>query len=137
LAGQAFQMAQSTHSFRGSLSPGAMDPDSSHVIERSGQVAEAVALQLQRQTGHQTYPLVLGPLLKAGVPTAVDRQLGLGYGAAAVRAIKENRTGVIVAYQPPEVKFVPLAEAINPIRTVPTDSVFLQVARSLGIALGD
>ncbi len=114
-----------------------MDPESSHIIERSGQVAEAVALQLQRQTGNQTYPLVLGPLLNAGVPTAVDRQLGLGYGAAAVRAIMENRTGVMVAFQPPEVKFIRLAEAINRIRTGPTDSVFLQVARSLGITLGD
>ena len=139
LAGhQASQtQAQSPNPFRVSLCPGAMDPESSHVIERSGHVAETVALQLQRQTGQETYPLVLGPLVKAGAPTAVDRQLGLGYGAAAVRAIKENQTGVMVAFQPPEVKFIPLAEAINRIRTVPTDSVFLQVARSLGIALGD
>ena len=30
-----------------------------------------------------------------------------------------------------------LAEAINKVRTVPQGSVFVQVARSLGIALGD
>lgn len=129
--------AQSPHPLRHSLCPAATGAESSHVIERSGQAAETIALQLQRQTDHETYPLVLGPLVKAGAPTAVDRQLGLGYGAAAVRAIKENQTGVMVVFQPPEVKFVPLAEAINRIRTVPTDSVFLQVARSLGIALGD
>jgi ATP-dependent phosphofructokinase / diphosphate-dependent phosphofructokinase len=67
----------------------------------------------------------------------VDRQLGLGYGAAAVRAIQQNQTGVMVAFQPPVLKFVPLAEAINKVRTVPADSVFMQIARSLGIALGD
>jgi 6-phosphofructokinase 1 len=54
-----------------------------------------------------------------------------------VRAIAENQTGVLVAFQPPELQLVPLAEAINKIRTVPVDSVFVQIARNLGIALGD
>ena len=84
-----------------------------------------------------TYPLVLGPLVKGGPPTAVDRQLGLGYGAAAVRALQGNQTGVMVAFQPPDLKFVPLSEAINKVRTVPDNSVFVQIARSLGIALGE
>ena len=122
---------------KASLSPGATGQAGSHVIKRSGHAAETVALELQRSTGHETYPLVLGQLVKAGAPTAVDRQLGLGYGAAAVRAIQENQTGVLVAFQPPDLKFVPLGEAINKIRTVPAESVFVQIARSLGIALGD
>jgi len=75
--------------------------------------------------------------VKGGPATAVDRQLGLAYGAAAVRAIQEDRTGVMVTFQPPSLDFVPLANAINQIRTVPADSVFVQVARSLGISLGD
>ena len=37
----------------------------------------------------------------------------------------------------PNLTFVPLAEAVNKIRTVPADSVFVQVARSLGISLGN
>jgi 6-phosphofructokinase 1 len=88
-------------------------------------------------TDQEAYPLSLGALVKAGAPTAVDRQLGLAYGAAAVRAIAENQTAVLVAFQPPELQLVPLAEAINKIRTVPVDSVFVQIARNLGIALGD
>ena len=121
-----------------SLSPGATgDEEGAHVIVRSGYAAETVALRLQRLVNHETYPLVLGQLVKAGPPTAVDRQLGMGYGAAAVRAINENQSGVMVVFQPPDVKFVPLAEAINKIRTVPIDSVFVQMARSLGISLGD
>jgi ATP-dependent phosphofructokinase / diphosphate-dependent phosphofructokinase len=36
----------------------------------------------------------------------------------------------------PTSKFVPLAEAINQVRTVPADSLFVQIARSLGICLG-
>jgi hypothetical protein len=33
-------------------------------------------------------------------------------------------------------KFVPLAEAINKVRTVPADSLFVKIAQSLGIFLG-
>jgi hypothetical protein len=43
----------------------------------------------------------------------------------------------MVAFQPPNLEFVPLEKAINQIRTVPADGVFVQLARSLGIALGD
>ncbi|MBP7937558.1 MAG: 6-phosphofructokinase [Phycisphaerae bacterium] len=124
-------------SLRASLSPGATGPGGSHVIEGAGRAAQAVALQLQRLTDQLTYPLVLGPLVRGGPPTAVDRQLGLGYGAGAVRALNEKQSGVMVAFHPPELKFVPLAEAINKVRTVPANSVFIQIARSLGIALGD
>jgi len=60
-------------SMRASLSPGATGHTGAHVIDRSGHVAEAVALQLQRLTDHETYPLVLGGLVKGGHPTAVDR----------------------------------------------------------------
>jgi ATP-dependent phosphofructokinase / diphosphate-dependent phosphofructokinase len=80
---------------------------------------------------------VFGQMVKGGAPTGVDRQLGIGYGAAAVRAIQQNETGTMVSFQPPELKYVPLADAINRYRTVPPDSVFIQVARSLGIVLGD
>jgi ATP-dependent phosphofructokinase / diphosphate-dependent phosphofructokinase len=129
--------APSLDPLKAALSPGATGQAGVHVIERSGHAAESVALGLQRLVNHETYPLVLGQLVKAGSPTAVDRQLGLGYGAAAVRAIHENQTGVMVSFQPPDLKFVPLAEALNKIRTVPADSLFMQIARSLGIALGD
>ncbi len=124
-------------SLRASLSPGATGPGGSHVIEGSGRAAQAVARHLQRLTDQMTYPLVLGQLVKGGPPTAVDRQLGLGYGAAAVRTLDGNQTGVMVAFQPPDLKCVPLTEAINKVRTVPDNSVFVQIARSLGIALGE
>ena len=45
--------------------------------------------------------------------------------------------GVMVVFQPPDLKFVPLAEAINKVRTVPAGSELLLIARSLGISLGE
>jgi 6-phosphofructokinase 1 len=106
------------------------------VIQRSGYAAHTVALELQRLIELETYPLVLGNLVKGGRPTAVDRQLGLGYGAGAVRALQAGQTGVMVNFQPPNLNFVSLMEAINKIRTVPADSEFIQIAQSLGICLG-
>jgi 6-phosphofructokinase 1 len=134
---QAQTGATAPDSLKASLSPGATSDAGPHVIERSGDVAETVALQLQRLTDQETYPLVLGQLIRGGPPTAVDRQLGLGYGAAAVRALGASQSGVMVSFQPPDLKLVPLAEAINKVRTVPVDSVFVQSARSLGISLGE
>jgi len=122
---------------KASLSPGATGPGASHVIDRSGTVAQAVALELQRLTDMTAYPLVLGQWVKGGMPTAVDQQLGVAYGAGAVRALQASQDGVMVAFKPPDLEYVPLTEAINRIRTVPADSVFIKTARSLGISLGE
>lgn len=121
---------------KAALSPLANDYEGAHVIQRSGYVAETVALQLQRLIERETSALVVGPWVKGGAPTAVDRQLGLGYGAAAVRSLHAGQAGVMVAFQPPDLTLVPLAQAINQVRTVPADSEFVHIARSLGICLG-
>jgi len=121
---------------KASLSPLAAGESSEHVIQRSGLAAEAVATGLQLLLAEETYPLVLGPWTRGGVPTAVDRQLGLAYGAGAVQAIKAGKNGVMVSFVPPEIKFVPLVEAINKVRTVPAESEFLKIAESLGIYFG-
>jgi 6-phosphofructokinase len=123
-------------SLKASLSPLATGEASEHVIRRSGAAAETVASKLQLLIAEETYPLVLGPWVRGGAPTAVDRQLALAYGAGAVQAVKAGHYGSMVAFVPPGVKFVPLAEAINKVRTVPADSEFIKIARSLGIFLG-
>jgi len=123
-------------SLKASLSPLATGDASEHVIHRSGQAAETVASRLQLLMAEETFPLVLGPWVRGGAPTAVDRQLALGYGAGAVRAVNAGLYGTMVAFVPPDIKFVPLAEAINKVRTVPIDGEFVQIALSLGIFLG-
>lgn len=122
--------------FKASLSPLASGGASEHVIQRSGQAAETVACKLQLLIAEETYPLVLGAWVRGGAPTAVDRQLGLGYGAAAVRAMRSGKYGVMMAFAAPDIQYVPLSEAINRVRTVPPESEFLKIAQSLGICLG-
>jgi hypothetical protein len=43
---------------------------------------------------------------------------------------------VMVAFQPPDIVFIPLREAINKVRTVPADSEMMLIAQTLGICLG-
>jgi 6-phosphofructokinase 1 len=123
-------------SLKDSLSPLATGEASEYVIQRSGQAAETVATKLQLQLAEEIYPLVLGEWVKGGKHTAVDRQLGICYGVGAVRALKEGKYGTLVAFNPPELEFIPLAEAINKFRTVPLDGGFIQIAHSLGICMG-
>jgi 6-phosphofructokinase len=124
-------------SLKASLSPLATGDNSTHVIQRSGQAAETVANRLQLLIAEETYPLVVGPWARGGAPTAVDRQLGLAYGASAIQALNAGQNGVMVAFVPPDITFVPLAEAINRVRTVPKDHMFVAIAQSLGIHLGN
>jgi len=121
---------------KASLSPLATGEASDHVIRRSGQAAATVVGRLQLLVAEELFPLVLGPWARGGAPTAVDRQLGMAYGAGAVRAVKAGNYGTMVAFVPPDLKFVPLPEAINKVRTVPVDGGFVQIATSLGIFLG-
>jgi len=97
----------------------------------------AVAAALQPLIATEIYPLVIGPWARGGTPTALDHQLGMAYGAGAVQALKAGQNGVMVSFVPPDIKFVPLAETSNKVRTVPADSEFLRIAQSLGIYLGN
>jgi 6-phosphofructokinase len=123
-------------SLKATLSPLATGDASEFVIQKSGRAAEAVATRLQLLIAEETFPMVLGPWVRGGAPTAVDRQLGLGYGAGAIRAVQAGKYGTMMAFVPPNISFVPLVEAINKVRTVPENSEFIQIAQSLGICLG-
>jgi len=102
----------------------------------AGQVAGTVATRLQKLITTETYPLVIGAWARGGNPTATDHQLGMAYGAGSVQVLKGGQNGVMVAFMPPEIKFVPLADVVNKVRTVPADSEFRRIAQSLGIYLG-
>ncbi|MEJ5357945.1 MAG: ATP-dependent 6-phosphofructokinase [Desulfobacterales bacterium] len=105
--------------------------------ERLGGVGEKVAAELSRLTGKESRTVVLGHLLRGGRPTANDRLLALRFGAAAVRALAEGQSGVMVALNPPEVRYVPLSAGLRRMKTVPVDGDTVRTARDLGISFGD
>jgi phosphofructokinase-like protein len=105
--------------------------------ERLGGIGEKVAQELQELTGKETRLVVLGHLLRGGTPTGSDRLLAQRFGAAAVRAIAEGQKGVMVALDPPTVRYVPLHQATSRMKTVPLDCDTILTAHDLGICLGE
>ena len=104
---------------------------------RLGGAGERVAHQLVELTQREVRTVVLGHLQRGGTPTTFDRTLALRFGAAAVRALDEGQTGIMVALDPPNVNYVPLEEATNRMKAVPLDSDTVATARDLGISFGD
>lgn len=105
--------------------------------ERLGGIGEQVADELAELTGKETRCVVLGHLLRGGTPTTFDRLLALRFGAAAVRALADGQTGIMVALDPPTVRYVPLEKATSRMKTVPLDCDTILTARELGISFGD
>jgi 6-phosphofructokinase 1 len=105
--------------------------------ERLGGIGETVARQLQEITGQEARHVVLGHLQRGGTPTTFDRLLSLRFGAAAVRALAEGQNGMMVALDPPTVRYVPLKKATQRMKVVPLDCDTMLTARDLGISFGD
>ena len=104
---------------------------------RYGGIAERLAREIAERTGRETRALVLGHLQRGGTPTAYDRLIALRFGAAAVRCVENGQFGTMVALDPPEIRAVPLDEAISHMKMVPVHSDTVQTARDLGISFGD
>jgi ATP-dependent phosphofructokinase / diphosphate-dependent phosphofructokinase len=105
--------------------------------ERFGGLGEKVAMQIQVLTQKETRCVVLGHLLRGGTPTAFDRLLSLRFGAAAVRALEEGQSGVVVVLDPPTVNYIPIDQVADRVRYVPLDSDSILTARDLGISFGE
>jgi phosphofructokinase-like protein len=105
--------------------------------ERLGGMGEQVAQALSQRTGKDARVVVLGHLLRGGSPTAFDRLAALRFGTAAVRALDEGLSGVMVALAFPNVNYVSLEEVAGRLKAVPMDCDTLQTGRDLGVCFGD
>lgn len=105
--------------------------------ERLGGIGERVSQQLAELTGKDTRVVVLGHLLRGGSPTAFDRLAALRFGAAAVRALDEGQSGIMVALGLSGVNHVALEEVAGHMKAVPLDCDTVQTGRDLGICFGD
>ena len=105
--------------------------------ERLGGIGEHIGRAIQERTGKDTRVVVLGHLLRGGSPTSFDRLAAMRFGTAAVRALGEGHSGIMVALAFPNVNYVALEEVAGRMKGVPLDCDTLQTARDLGIVFGD
>jgi len=105
--------------------------------ERVGGIGHRVAAALEEMTGKETRTVVLGHLQRGGSPTAFDRVLATRFGGKAVELLMRGETDQMVAFHPPSIGSVPLADIVGKTRTVPLDFDVVQTARAIGVSLGD
>jgi 6-phosphofructokinase 1 len=110
---------------------------SGEFAERLGGMGQQVATQLQKLTGKETRSVVLGHLQRGGAPTSFDRTLATRFGGKAVQLLLDGEFDKMVAFHPPDLVGVPLADIVGKTRHVPLDSDVIQTARSLGVTFGD
>ena len=106
-------------------------------LTRLGGIGARVADEIAERTGKETRSLVLGHLQRGGPPNSYDRLIALRFGAAAVRCVAERKFGCMVALDPPDVRAIPLAEALHEVKRVPVEGDIVQTARALGTSFGD
>lgn len=80
-------------------------------FERIGGVGHAVAQELERLTGFESRPTILGYLQRGGSPTAYDRILGTRFGVKAAEIALTGGGGVMVGLNGNDVVAVDLEEA--------------------------
>lgn len=106
-------------------------------VERLGGVAAKVAAELEHLTGKEARSVVLGHLQRGGAPTAFDRVLATRFGAAAVECLLKGTFDHMVAFHPPDIVPVPLADVVGKTRTIPPDFDVIRTARAMNISMGD
>lgn len=88
---------------------------------RLGGIAARLAPELETRTGFETRVVVLGHLLRGGTPTAFDRILATRLGLGAVDAVQDGDFDTMVALQGTDIVRVPLADAVDALKTVPPE----------------
>ena len=100
-------------------------------------VSYAIAAELEKLTGQDTRVTVPGHYQRGGPPCPYDRALATQFGTAAADLIIKQQYGRMVALQNSVITSIPLEEAASRTKFLPVDHPMIQVARDIGISLGD
>lgn len=92
-----------------------------HKVGRAYDLAE----QIKRKAGYEAKVCVLGHVQRGGSPTAQDRILASRLGFAAVQALQQGLSDVMVGVQGQTVVQVPLSECISKKKRVPKELIEL------------
>ena len=100
-------------------------------------VSYQLASELEELTHQECRVVVPGHYQRGGPPCPYDRVLATQFGAAAANLIAEKQYGRMVAVRGGEITSISIDEAASRTKFLPTDHPMIQVARDIGICLGD
>ncbi len=86
---------------------------------RLGGIGPALASLIEERTGREARAVVLGHIQRGGTPSAFDRVLATRFGLAAIDAVHDGQSGVMVALRGTDIVRVPLADGTGELKTVP------------------
>lgn len=104
---------------------------------RLGGISHKVADDIEDKIQVETRVTILGHLLRGGVPTPADRLLATRFGITAAEQLAKRNFGQMVALRGNNIITVPIQDVAGKTRTVPPDSPYLSMARSVGTCLGE
>ncbi len=104
---------------------------------RYSTVSYAIAAEIERITGADTRVTVPGHYQRGGPPCPYDRLLATQFGTAAADLIVNKQYNRMVAIQNGKITSIPLDEAASKTKFLPVDHPIIQVARDIGICMGD
>jgi ATP-dependent phosphofructokinase / diphosphate-dependent phosphofructokinase len=88
---------------------------------RLGGIGPALAALLEDRTGREARAVVLGHIQRGGTPSPFDRVLATRFGLAAVDALHDGSSGVMVALRGTDIVPVPLSAATARLKLVPPE----------------
>jgi ATP-dependent phosphofructokinase / diphosphate-dependent phosphofructokinase len=88
---------------------------------RLGGIGNALASLIEERTGREARAVVLGHVQRGGTPTPFDRVLATRFGLAAVDAVHDGQSGVMVALRGTDIVRVPLSAATAQLKLVPPE----------------
>ncbi|MGZ4668502.1 MAG: ATP-dependent 6-phosphofructokinase, partial [Blastococcus sp.] len=88
---------------------------------RLGGIGNALASLIEERTGREARAVVLGHVQRGGTPSPFDRVLATRFGLAAVDAVHDGQSGVMVALRGTEIVRVPLSSATAQLKLVPPE----------------
>ena len=88
---------------------------------RLGGIGTALASLIEERTGRESRAVVLGHIQRGGTPSPFDRVLATRFGLAALDAVHDGDSGVMVALRGTDIVRVPLAEATAQLKLVPVE----------------
>ena len=104
---------------------------------RHSTVSYEIAGRLEKLTGKEARVTVPGHYQRGGPPCPYDRVLATQFGVAAADLIINKQYGRMVAVQGGQIVSIPLEDAASKTKFLPVDHPMIQVARKMGISLGD
>lgn len=105
-------------------------------VARLGGAAERAAEALCQQINLDYRVTVLGHVQRGGSPSPVDRVLGTRFGAAAVDLVAREVFDHMVCLRTPDIRAVPLAEAVARPNRVDPQGQLVGCARDIGVSFG-